>query len=381
MQPYRQQGIHLYHNPVHVAFGCGALARLGDLFSDVPARQVLVVSTPGVLEHVGGPRGIQDLLPGRGLHFFHGISPNPQVREIQDGILFGREKNIEAVIGLGGGSAMDTAKIIAMVAPHPGSLEDYLLRGRRFSRSSLFTVMIPTTAGTGSEVTRWATAWDMDAKKKYSLESPEMYPRRALVDPALTRSLPADQTAATGFDALSHAFEASWSVHANPISDIHARQAIRLIFEHLPGAVAEPENETHRTAMALAATVAGLAFSNTKTAAAHSISYPMTIHFGTLHGQATGVLLAPLLRFNSAAVPDRMQAVAEAAGASSASEAAAKTQRLLQQCGLAVHLRDLGIDRAGIDRIVADGFTPDRMNHNARPITESDLRNLLTEIS
>ena len=377
MQPFRQKQIYLFNNPVNIVFGRGSFSLIETLLKETTSSHVLVVSTPGL----PALARLDAMRLGDKKTILTDISPNPQVEEIQRGIELARSASVDSVVGFGGGSAMDAAKVIAYLAPTDISIEEVLLKSRRVTTPSLFNILIPTTAGTGAEVTRWASLWDTDAKKKFSVEDQEMYARHALIDPELCTTLPPMLTAATGVDALSHACEASWSIHANPISDIHAREAVRLIFDHLPGAVQNPSNMEHREAMSFAATIAGLAFSNTKTAAAHSISYPMTLNFGTLHGQATGIMLAPLLRYNSEQIPEKMNALARAMGADHVEVAAEKIDGLLKECGMATRLSELGIDSNGIDAIIAEGFTPGRMDNNARQITEDNLRDLLTEIA
>lgn len=366
-----------FWNPVKIAFGPGSLARLPDLVGELPGRRVMLITGQAIMRELGILDDVRTLLADRSLAVYEGVEPNPQLGQAQDAIDFAIKHEAEIILGIGGGSALDTAKVVACALPNGGAVMPLLNRERAQVAVSLPTIMVPTTAGTGSEVTRWATLWDLEAKKKYSLEGMGMYPTHALLDPALTLTLPPEFTAATGADALSHAMEAYWNRNANPVSDVYALDAVRRIFEVLPAVMNDPANLERRSAMLLASLMAGLAFSNTKTAAAHSLSYPMTLHFGVIHGQASSITLPALLRFNAEASLDRMNQLARALGGSSVDNGARRIQVLLQRIGLKTSLSELGIDAAGIELCVREGYTPDRAGHNLRDLTADGLREVL----
>jgi phosphonate metabolism-associated iron-containing alcohol dehydrogenase len=189
---------------------------------------------------------------------------------------------------------MDAAKGIALgaVNSNRGTALDYL---SEFAVDALPIIAVPTTAGTGSEVTPWATIWDKAAQRKHSLHLPQTWPEAAVVDPELMRTLPASVTLQSGLDALSHALESIWNVNHNPISDLYAVSAAREVMATLPALVRNLSDGSLRSRMALAALKAGLAFSNTKTALAHSISYEMTLRFGLPHGIACSFTLPMVL--------------------------------------------------------------------------------------
>jgi phosphonate metabolism-associated iron-containing alcohol dehydrogenase len=222
--------------------------------------------------------------------------PNPDVRflaAMYEG--FWREHaDCDALLAVGGGSSIDTAKAM-MVGTASGTfneLIDLLASGRTFVPNRVKPLIaVPTTAGTGSEVTPWATIWDRAANKKHSLHLPQTWPEAAIVDPNLMLTLPASVTLQSGLDALSHALESIWNINANPISDTLAVAAAREVLATLPALMEDLSNRDLRTRMSLAALKAGLAFSNTKTALAHSISYEMTLRFGLPHGIACSFTL------------------------------------------------------------------------------------------
>lgn len=370
-----------FWNPVKITFGAGSLDRLPEVFSELPGRRVTLITGGEIIRELGILDHVKSLLGDRELSVYDGVRPNPELTNAQEAIDFARQHGAEVILGIGGGSALDTAKAVAAVVPNGGELVPLIEKQRPQSSPSIPTVMIPTTAGTGSEVTRWATFWDLEAKKKFSLEGMGMYPTHAVLDPKLTLTLPPFFTATTGADTLSHAMEAFWNKNANPISDAYALEAVKRVFEALPMAVNFPNDLGHRTRMLLASLLAGLAFSNTKTAAAHSLSYPMTLNFGVVHGQASSITLPALLRFNAEASLDRMTQLAKATGGNSIDSGARRIQVLLQRIGLKTSLSELGIDAAGIDVCVREGYTPDRAGHNLRDLTADGLREVLEMVA
>lgn len=286
---------HRYYNPVAIRFGAGVLSELPEVLA---GRRAALIAFPeagslGVVDRLRsilGPVlvGIED-----------DIQPNPDVTLLAP--LYERfwraHAGCDALIAVGGGSAIDTAKVL-IAGTASGSFEELLsllARGAKFSPRCKPLIAVPTTAGTGSEVTPWATVWDRAAGLKHSLQLVQTWPEAALVDPELMLTLPQPVTVQSALDALSHALEAIWNVNANPFSDAHAVAAAREVMETLPKLLEHPRDAGMRSRMALAALRAGLAFSNTKTALAHSISYEMTLRFGLPHGIACSFTLPMVL--------------------------------------------------------------------------------------
>jgi len=302
-----------YHNPVEVHFGTGTLDHLPALVGN---RQAVLVTMPEA-RALGMTARVEALCGASLAGIVDEVSPNPDVRELapmyED--FWRRHADCEVIVALGGGSALDTAKLLMVAGDTPdfAPLAETLAAGQTFvpaRRKCLIT--IPTTAGTGSEVTPWATLWDRHVnRRKYSLHLPETWPDAAIVDPALTRSLPASITLQSGLDALSHALEAVWNVNANPISDTFAVAAARSMLDVLPRLMADLDNPALREQAALAALQAGMAFSNTKTALAHSISYDVTIRHGIPHGIACSFTLPAVLRMATGRRPDRDAVLAQ----------------------------------------------------------------------
>jgi phosphonate metabolism-associated iron-containing alcohol dehydrogenase len=287
---------HRYHNPVTIRFGAGSIDELPAILA---GRRTFLVTFPearglGLVERVrtalgGALAGVED-----------GVEPNPDVRSLAPMYeRFWRDHaDCDSVLAVGGGSAIDTAKAL-MVGTQTGRFDDLLAllaSGRSFVPHRVKPLIaVPTTAGTGSEVTPWATVWDHAAGRKHSLHLPQTWPETAVVDPDLMLTLPRPVTVQSALDALSHSLEAIWNVNANPISDTFAAAAAREVVATLPRLLDNPSDRGLRSRMALAALKAGMAFSNTKTALAHSISYEMTLRFGVPHGIACSFTLPMVL--------------------------------------------------------------------------------------
>lgn len=286
-----------YHNPVAITAGAGSVEALPDV---LVGRSVVLVTFPEA-EGLGLVTRLRTLLGGRLRAVEDAIEPNPDVRFLAAMYeRFWREHaDCDALVAVGGGSAIDTAKalMIGTVSGTFNELIDSLANGRTFVPHRVKPLIaVPTTAGTGSEVTPWATIWDRAANSKHSLHLPQTWPEAAIVDANLMLTLPASVTLQSGLDALSHALESIWNVNANPISDNFAVAAAREVLHTLPELINDLSNANLRERMSLAALNAGLAFSNTKTALAHSISYEMTLRFGLPHGIACSFTLPMVLR-------------------------------------------------------------------------------------
>lgn len=284
-----------YLNPVNVTFGVGEVASLKET---VRGRKycLLTYNDHPFFDHLVDQ---VSLSAGEPSVIVRDVEPNPSFAGLRTACRsFGACENTpEVIVALGGGSVIDTAKVLAASGKDFARVQAYL-EGRA-GADTLFNVPIiavPTTAGTGSEVTCWATVWDTENKKKYSLARPNLYPEHSIVDPQLTLQVPHSLTLSTGLDALSHALESIWNVNANPVSTNHAVRAAREIIATLPALLRNLQDIKLRERMGQASLFAGLAFSNTKTALAHSLSYYLTLHHGTVHGIACSFSLPAILR-------------------------------------------------------------------------------------
>lgn len=280
-------------------------------------------------------------------------------------------------MAVGGGSVLDTAKAIAAQRHRglPSSwLAAHLRQGASIPNNFLPSpiIAIPTTAGTGSEVTMWATIWDDLNGKKYSLSHPALYPEAAIVDPDLTLTVPEDTTVAAALDALSHSMEAIWNRNANPVSDTLATQAISMVFSSLEGVLTVPSEMSLREKLHYASMIAGLAFSNTRTAIAHSISYPLTGQLGVPHGIACSFTLPEILRVNGEGHGERIAPIIRAVGCRSLSEAASVLQGFLVRVGVPKYIKRYFHSQADVDAFHGDFITPGRADNNVVSLTQNE---------
>jgi phosphonate metabolism-associated iron-containing alcohol dehydrogenase len=323
-------------------------------------------------------RLVDDIGAGRAV-LFDEAAPYPTPELVDRVVDLCNSSECDNVMAVGGGSTLDLGKSVAALAPARFQTRDYLTGDARLVGPGLPFIAVPTTAGTGSEVTPWATIWDKEAGRKHSLEHLSMFPDYAVVDPELTMSLSPSMTASSGMDALTQAIEAYWSKRSQPISDLYALGAIRRIMGNLNDACQGGSIEA-RTAMAEGSLMSGLAFSNTKTTICHSLSYPMTALYGVSHGQAVSVTLPAFLLWNADAIRAKLTQLVEAFGAASIADAADRIRALMTKIGLSVSLSDLGIGDDEIEAVIEQGFYADRADNNPRPVALQDARMILRSI-
>ena len=278
--------------------GSGAVSGLGQEVRDLKATRALIVTDPGIIDAgILGP--VEASLKEARVKYmvFSEVSPDPRHQTVEACLSAVRDFKPSCVIGLGGGSPIDIAKTVAVMLKNSGDIIDYCGIDL-VPKPGLPTIMVPTTAGTGSEVTPIAILSDEDDKLKKGVVSPHLFPKVALLDPLLTLGLPAAVTAATGMDALIHAIEAFTSVNANDMTDMFAVRAIELIADNLRTAYAHGENIDARSAMLEASLLAGIAFANAGVTAVHAFAYPIGAEFHIPHGVANTLMLAEVMKFN-----------------------------------------------------------------------------------
>ncbi len=335
-----------YHNPVAVHFGAGCVDGLPRILAGRKATLVTFPEAAGL----GLTARLERLLGASLVAIIDRTQANPDVDGLADLYrdFWARPDQGEILVAAGGGSVLDTAKTL-MVGTADGSFEALialLATGKPFTPHRIKPLIaIPTTAGTGSEVTPWATIWDRGAGKKHSLHLRETWAEAALVDPALTLSLPVGTTLAAGLDALSHSLESIWNINANPVSDTHAVTAARAVLATLPLLIGDLGNLELRRRMSLAALQAGLAFSNTKTALAHSISYDMTLRHGLPHGIACSFTL-PLVLARAVGADAGRDAVLARIFDGALADAPARLTAFLEGLGVSTRFETYGVSEA-----------------------------------
>lgn len=344
-----------FHNPVRINFGLNAL---DDLATLLDGRSYALVTYPDAAFELLQKRVTE--LAGPALVIIDSIEPNPSVsmlRKVCDQ-LRALPRLPDVIVALGGGSVIDTAKVLA--AGH-GQL-DTMLAGMADSQipteRALPIIAIPTTSGTGSEVTSWATVWDPDNDRKLSLSRDDLYPEAVIVDPYLVAGLPWQTTVSSGLDALSHALESLWNIHASPVTRSFAVQAAREIMAGLTRLKISLDDMEARSLMALGSLRAGLAFSNTRTALAHSISYPITLAHGIAHGMACSFCLPEVMHAAIGVDADCDAALADIFG--DLATGPARLRAFLDSLDVPAHPDDFGIAPSQWRHIVEQAFDGDR---------------------
>lgn len=343
--------------PPRVVVGGGTTARAGSLAARLGIGRALVVTDPGLRWHAAVSTVVDELeAAGIAAAVFDGVQVDPTVGNIADGVAAVAAHRADGVVAVGGGSPIDAAKGIAALAAGDPDRDLIALAGfDRVGGRALPLIAVPTTAGSGSEMTRAAVLADPARQIKVPLYDDALLPAVALVDHRNTLTMPRQLTAEVGIDALVHAVEAMTSRVAFAVTDQLSLDAARLIGPNLARVCAQPDDEEARAAMALGATLAGAAISNATIALVHGMARPLGAHFHVAHGAATGILLAPVVRFGLIAAPARYAAIARAAGAATDAHSDAEAgERLVDWIeGLAI---EIGIPRLGAQGIDADAF-------------------------
>jgi len=372
-----QAGNDRYYNPTEIRWI--PWQQIGELLPSEKTRILVILGRSSMRKQAEALQS--EILKDYEVKLLSGISPDPSILSVNSVLKTVRELRPDWVIALGGGSVLDTAKTASLLASHPGAVQDYLRRERKVKYPGIPVIAVPTTAGTGSEVTPYASITDHERMTKISLSHDYLFPRYAVLDPQLIYSLPAKQMAISGMDALSHAIEGYWAKAATPVTDAIALRAISIILGNLETAVRHSKEIAARKAMLNGSNLAGLVISNARTTAVHAASYPLTVHFGVPHGMACGFLLPGFIEYNGPSLEaEKRSALLRCAQAESMPGLAAVVRELRRRIGLPEKLREVGVTDQDIDTIVAGGFRPDRVGNNPRKVTEPALRKLLKEV-
>ena len=361
-----------------IVFGNGSFTGLAQHLVDLQAKRPLVVLDKN-LAAAGFSAKVVQVLESSGMEYciFDQVEPEPRLELADEGAKLALKKKCDAVIGIGGGSAMDVAKAVAVLATNKGKAADYLGLNK-VPGPGLPTIMIPTTAGTGSEVTFTAVFVRKNLKKKEGMNSPYLYPDLALLDPELTLSLPPGPTATTGLDALCHAIESYTSINASPMSEMMSLEAIRLISDNLRTCVHEGGNLEAREQMLLGSLYAGLGLANAGVTAVHSLSYPLGGKYGIPHGLANTILLLPVMAFNLPAALEKFAIIAEVMGEvtdglplrEAAYLALDAVEALIEDCGIETKLGDFDIAEEDFPELAKVAMTIARpLANNPRQVT------------
>lgn len=364
-----------------IVFGNGAFEQLAEEIKTLGGKRPLVVLDRG-LSLAGMKQRVSAYFKKAGMKIviFDKVEGEPHLELADEGAKVAAAKKCDLIIGIGGGSAMDVAKAVAVLTANKGRAVEYLGLNN-IPGPGLPTIMIPTTAGTGSEVTFTSVFIRKDLQKKEGMNSPYLYPSLALLDPELTLTVPPQVTAATGIDALCHAIESYTSIAASPMSEMVSLEAIDLISSNLRACVHNGTDLDARGAMLLGSLYAGLGLANAGVTAVHSLSYPLGGMFGIPHGLANTLLLPAVMNFNLPGALEKFAVIAEVMGVptegltlnEAAGRAVGAVEDLIDDCGIYDSLETLGIMETDFPKLVDVAMTVARpLANNPRKITAQD---------
>jgi len=368
--------------PKRLTFGSGCITECVAYLAALGAPRVHIVSSPSMTERVDILRGA---LTASGCDVSTDLCVNaePTLRMFEEALVRAREAGPSCVLGVGGGSALDVAKLIAAFVYSKQTVQEAFGIGLLASREC-HLVCVPSTSGTGSEVSPNAILLDEIAALKKGVVSPFLVPDATFIDPELTHTVPPPVTAFTGLDALTHCVEAYTNKFAHPLVDVYALQGIVLCAKHLAAAVRNGNDAEARSGMSMASLYGGLCLGPVNTAAVHALAYPLGGEFHLAHGLSNAMLLSPVFRFNAKAAPCRHAEVARAMGAppgksdeETANIGADLLVRLAEDCGLVLDLARYGVTRKDIPRLAESAMTVTRLlKNNPRPVDRADAEEL-----
>jgi alcohol dehydrogenase class IV len=372
------------HQPrTRLVFGVNCVERVGELARELPASKVMLVTDPGIVA-AGHSERVQRFLEKAGLRVtvFDQSEENPTTRCVDACLQIAKNSGIDAFVAVGGGSSLDTAKGCNFLLTNGGRMQDYWGTGKA-AKPLLPLIAIPTTAGTGSECQSFALIADSETHQKMACGDPKAAPRIAILDPILTLSQPPRVTACTGIDAITHVVETAVTKKRNALSLMYAHEGFKLTVPNLPRIFENPNDLEARGRMQLGAAFAGLAIENSMLGAAHSAANPLTAHYGIVHGQAVGMMLPYVVRFNG---QDReaLRAYAELASApeiacvSDGPEKAldaliAHLESLLQLAGMPRSLADCGLQASMIPTLAEEAARQWTATFNPRAVNHKDF--------
>jgi len=371
-----------FRTPSLLLTGRGTIEQIGSEAKKLGGSRILILTDKGI-KAAGLADFVQGLLEGEGLavEICAEVEPEPPIESFEHCLQVAREGQFDLFIGLGGGSSMDMAKSVSVMMTNPGSVQDYF-GVDKVQQPGLPKIAVPTTAGTGSEVTPIAILTDTAKQLKIGVVSPYLIPDVSIVDPQMTETMPPHVTAATGMDALTHAIESYTSLKANPLTDALAIQAIILIARSLRTAVANGADQAAREDMALGSLLAGMSFANASVTATHALAFPLGGKFDLPHGVANGLMLPYVMEFNCVGNLVKFAHIARLLGErteglslrQAAIQAAKSVRSLEKDIGVPQRLREVNVPEEAIPELAAGAFTVTRiLQNNPRHMTLEDI--------
>lgn len=383
------EDIRLFQTTPRIVMGPGAISRIGEEAMRLNATRIAIITDKGLVK-TGIVKKVEELLSSVGLPFncFDQVTPDPPVEIAQQAARFVKEEGSDLVLGIGGGSPLDIAKVSAILVKNSGDLNAYF-GVDLVPNKGVPTMLVPTTAGTGSEVTPIAILSDHTDRLKKGIVSPYLFPEVAVLDPELTIPLPAQVTAATGMDALIHAVEAFTSKNATSMSDMLARQAMSVIFRSIRTAYGDGTNLDARGKMLEGSLLAGMAFANAGVTAVHAFAYPIGAEFHIPHGVANSIMLTPVMAFNMLGIPSKFAEMAKIFGMNisgmnereAATEAIEALQVLSNDLGLPRSLSQYGVKEEHVPALAEGVMKVTRLlANNPRQLTVADAEEIYRRV-
>jgi alcohol dehydrogenase len=364
-----------YFNPVQLVFGSLVRRKITE---ECIGKNVLIICSSTAYNRYSKDPELSALFNLANVTFEHGFESNPSLTDIMEISHKYRDRSLDLIVGLGGGSAMDVAKIASVSIPaiRKGMhIDDLLKDSTLFSRfKEIDCIQVPTTAGTGSEVTPFATVWDYGSQQKKSLSHPVMYAKKAFIDPDFLCQVPLEVAISTGLDALNQAFESIWNVNANEFTRPLSRRAVVLALQGLP-LINEASNDPElRTKLSLASLFAGLAISQTRTSICHSISYPLTLKYGIEHGMACSFSILEVFKYNSASIKDDLELIK----IDLKLDPYMVLENIIKQHGINTFLAKSLPNKSIFSESIEDFITAGRFENNIKKCSRSDLIEIIT---
>jgi alcohol dehydrogenase class IV len=377
----------VFYLPTSIVTGEGSFAELAHHASRHGRRAILVCGTRSLRASGRLDQALQDLRSAQvDASVYDGVSGEPTLDMVQEGIDLARAAQVDVVIGIGGGSAIDVAKAMAGLCPHPGTVHEYFRGDRQIPGKGLPWIAVPTVAGTGAEVTKNAVLISPPDHRKDSLRHDSWFASVALVDPELTLSVPPNVTAAGGSDALTQAIESYTSIGAMPITDALAIDAVEHIGRSLARACADGRDVQARADLLYGSMIAGCALANARLGGVHGMAHPLGAHFRIPHGVLCGLLLPYVMAYNLDYAVEKYARVAEALGAdtagmdghTAAQHAVERIERLFQAIGIPSHLGEYGVQLQDLAKVAQESLPSSSLKHNPRPLDAQDIETILT---
>jgi len=364
-----------YFNPVKLVFGSLVRRKITE---ECVGKSVLIICSSTAYNRFSKDPELSALFSFASVTFEHGFESNPSLTDIIEISNKYRDSSLDLIVGLGGGSAMDVAKIASVSIPAIKEgiyIDDLLKDSTLFSRfKEIDCIQVPTTAGTGSEVTPFATVWDYESQQKKSLSHPLMYAKKAFIDPDFLSQVPLEVAISTGLDALNQAFESIWNVNANEFTRPLSRRAAVLALQGLPVINEVPNDPELREKLSLASLFAGLAISQTRTSICHSISYPLTLKYGIEHGMACSFSVLEVFKYNSAFIKEDLESIELELNL----DPYMVLESIIKQHGVNTYLAKSLPNKSIFSESIEDFITAGRFENNIRKCSRNDLIKIIT---